>query len=842
MDKTFELRETNIFPYPQFNIDNGTGVPNGIEKVRSNVMNFGSIRLDFDVNISYKKTEGGELKVTVLNAVPTATYRFELPSDSNEFKEMFSEGDTVSVNAKGGMFYHIGIVRFSDERVMELDLIQPSIGINVFEGLFDQEVLFRNRTGIKSIDIKYNLSPNDKSSYSNGFDGGNMILTADTSATSTLTQMTPATGSVKNWLLEDYAPMAARQPNTNDYEIAPFYVKEPTIQRISLLGIPYIIPYWREDLSNSYEDGVSPSEFIGDKYLKMIIEVKCWKNANRNHEPFTHQFEIVSDTGWYDENGNGGESQTIVSSVSYKNLIQNVETTSFDIANSNEFTIVLNKTSGSFDIGNNLGAYIAKKSTFEEYNQSKMDHANTYLFSAAQVPCDGVNYTLPNVVGKSEIENLKAEISNGGQTLTVTGVYTPKPSSQDRLDIGDPYLLSVSIYDSPNDLSIQLLADDNVYTRFTDEEGLIELVKGRIYDPDTPIPFDIDTDGYSNMEAWNEDGLALQYKLRQQQGMFGEIVDFSYNMISIRDGAMDGRNDLSNPDDYVVIDSYQIPFDKVSTNNDGMPIYEGSIDREYNLDDDDPFKFVRVSTMDNGTQTEVDLSMAFKVNWKYWNPLNNVPDVFFNPSDSFNGRNQRTSNYSQKPIGAASTDTYNTRAAIFIECQNRETPFTTTYVLLIPCIVYDYGEDKWTRIGDFPDFTGEIFTEKLDGIDLGGSLITGEPTKIKIHWINNGRDPYAIPFWFMVRIEPQEQPGNDIWEISNLREPAEGNLLAPLDGMITLNVYPDGANGWWVECQTVPEKLDPNSSYKLSARMGSNEAGVGLGFAFTTGFSTGFDA
>ena len=156
--------------------------------------------------------------------------------------------------------------------------------------------------------------------------------------------------------------------------------------------------------------------------------------------------------------------------------------------------------------------------------------------------------------------------------------------------------------------------------------------------------------------------------------------------------------------------------------------------------------------------------------------------------------------------------------------------------------VFDYGEDKHTRQGDFPDFSVDIFTERLDGTDLGGSVLTGEPTKIKAHFINNGRVSGSQPFWFMIRLEEAQQPSFDIWEISTLRQPLTNSPLAPLDGEQTVRVYSDGADGYFVECQTNPDELSQGTGYKISARIGANEDGVGLGYGYSLGYTIGFDS
>ena len=421
--------------------------------------------------------------------------------------------------------------------------------------------------------------------------------------------------------------------------------------------------------------------------------------------------------------------------------------------------------------------------------------------------------------------------------MTIVGTHKSSVSSEQSLDIGDEYILIVTIWDQLNDQLVNVLADDNTYTRFTDETGLVEYIQGKIFDPDSN-PLDIDNQGYTSGDFWNEDGLSIGFKFRQTPSQFGEITNLEFKLIAVRDGAADGRNDYSNENDVVYIQDYQIPFSTVAKNPNGLPIYQGNDLRQFNLNDDNPFKQVFVNTVDNTTETEVNINCAFKVNWQYWNELQNVPDVFFNSNDAFNGFNERTSNYSQKPSG----DEYNVKAVLFVTCENRLTPFETTYAYEIPINVYDCNEDQYTRQGNFPDWTGELFTEKVDGTDLNGKVLTSEVTVIKIHWINNGRVSGLDDYWFKTRIQESSQPQFDIWEISNLEDPANNNLLGAVLGETRLKVYSDGLDGFWTECQTIPSRLSQGSSYILSGRIGKNDAGQTQGFGFSLGFSTGFNS
>ena len=127
----------------------------------------------------------------------------------------------------------------------------------------------------------------------------------------------------------------------------------------------------------------------------------------------------------------------------------------------------------------------------------------------------------------------------------------------------------------------------------------------------------------------------------------------------------------------------------------------------------------------------------------------------------------------------------------------------------------------------------------MESID-GNALFT-EDTFLKVHWVNSGQEIGNV-YWFMLRIEEEFQPFYDNFELSTLRNPLLNSPLQPIDGFTNLKVTDDGNDGYFVECRIDHTKLVDGLGYRLSARMGLNEDGVGVDRGFTLGFTTGFDA
>lgn len=850
-NRDFELRELKFYPFLNSSVSDANNATNGLDFGKITVGQAGAFGFNFDLQLRYEVPSGQEVKALFVGTFLTQSgsvdrWRFELQAPDSEFSQKFAVGNRVAVDHSENWFNYDGNVHFINDQVLELDLTFPSgTGGGQFqEANFAGGVLFRNYNTPEAYEVKYNLTNLNAKTFSNGWDGGGQQYEAEVFGTSE-TDLVPATGSVKNWRIDDYDAKIKFNGSSSDYQVGGEFNERSVRQSFEVKSLFLAQPYWREALAQNYDQGTKPENYVGDACLKISVELKIYLRKEKDTLPLVIEFDQEMETGWLNENGNGGFSDTSLTDVSFFNVDRGYSIQSLSANETTQFEINLSRITGNFQAPDIVGLQVFKRSDFEEYNESSNFNDITYLASWAKIRADGTGSV--SQIGKTEFSSLDSQITNSGKNLTITGTFLPKVSSIERIEIGDEYIILFQFWSASTQETLSILVDTNQYDVQTDEPNLVECIGGRIFDPDE-LPQDLDNalnDGYSNSQLWNEDGVVAYWLLRQfgeTSGLpFGEIKSLNAKLISNRNGAKDGRLDYSDPESYLVIQEVDVPFEIVTTDYD-IPLYRGESERAFNLAEDDIFKDLRVNTFGGGGGfAYISVMAGLKINWQYWNKLEGVPQVFFNENDAFNGYNERSSNYSEKPLNVSSNDTFNVKAVLFVECENQNTPTTTTYAFEIPLTIFDYGEDKYTRQGDFPDFTGEIFTEKLDGTDLNGNVLTSEDTVFKVHWINNGRVSSLNP-WFMCRIEEAEQPGFDIWELSTLRLPLDASPLQPLDGEITLKTYPDGSGGFWTECLVKADKLSSGVGYKLSARIGQNEEGSGLGFGYSLGFTIGFDA
>ena len=828
----FEVRELKSFPYVKNGINDTTSLLNGEGSIKSGAMNAGSLRIDFDIELDYEYPQN--YGYTMQNFTAN-DWRLGFDVEASELSNLLGVGDPIRAENKAGNFFILGTVLFVDNNTIEIRA-NSSSGLNPNAAFFGQSaILVRNLKEIKSIDLKYNLSPTSSESFSDGFDGGNMIFSGSTNQLST-NPMNPATGSVRNWLLNEWSPNVFADNFKQDYWFQDGYTRIDAIQPFSIKAIPFVVPYWNEGLEENYDENTSPEITIGDNTLKGLFEIKVWRNEERDHNPVIYTFDMEGDIGWYGESGNGGESVAEITDTEYYNVSKLIPSTSLDIEDINRVTITVNRTTGSFTTADKLSLFVAKKVPFDEYNQSKVDHGLTYLYSGAIVTADGIASTSLEPIGKGEITQLTATISGGGQTITYEAIIIFNQSSKDLLDVGDEYILSVGYYDNAGGSFPQLLADQNTYNKNTDETGLVTLNYARTYDPDADVS-KLALGGYTDASYWIQDGINNLFSLIQTAGTEGEILSMRMALLSLKDSADDGVTSYDDSENFITVQSFDVPFSRVANNAQGLGLYQGQQLREFPLKDSDPFKEIKVETIDNGAATEIRVFAPLKINWQHWNKLNGVPDVFFNENDTFNGFNERTSNYSDKPVG----DEFNTKLVLFVECQNKNSDGTTTTALELPIIVYNYGEDQYTRQALFPDYIIGVTTQKLTGEDTNGRLSSTEPTKIIFTFDNQGRQGIEEDYYFFTKVEPTLQTGFDIHEISTLQDPQQSNPLEPVDGETRLKVTNDGSDNFTTECIFNPAKL-ASGNFTLSSRIGRSEDAEPDGSAFSLGFSLGFES
>jgi hypothetical protein len=249
------------------------------------------------------------------------------------------------------------------------------------------------------------------------------------------------------------------------------------------------------------------------------------------------------------------------------------------------------------------------------------------------------------------------------------------------------------------------------------------------------------------------------------------------------------------------LDAYNVD---VSASPDGK-LFNVNTTRGYKLASGDKFnrvKFITSSLV--GTDQYYELEIGQKIKWQDWILNPNADPVFLDETKPNGNLNYKSSNYSN----------------IF------------DYVIKVAVIVNVTGNDAIGRriSGDAIQLGGTVTVQEYKesgdvfgtiqtidqetGTPLGGAVLyNGKDTLFRATFNNYNAVSYAI-----LRIEPVNNTGDGIFELSSLRLPPSGNLLKPLEGESYLKVYQAGSN-IVAECLIDGNLIEDNVNYKLSARI-----------------------
>jgi len=276
-------------------------------------------------------------------------------------------------------------------------------------------------------------------------------------------------------------------------------------------------------------------------------------------------------------------------------------------------------------------------------------------------------------------------------------------------------------------------------------------------------------------------------------------------------------------DDSFEIDSFDVPLGTPTTGPNGEQIISNTSTRGFNLSSDSQFNQVQlISNTYDGVNNKQPYTarVPFKISWADWQELLTVPDSFVDQNEPFNGKNKKSSRYSN-------INGYELRVMYFVTVE--QNGISTIYRHISGEVnVYDYNNDDSVPA----DFVGTIQTFKSDGTtNTNLKVLSSEPTKIKATFVPNAFDPTLEDYYGIIRIEPSLQQAFDIDEASTIR----GN--APTPRVSGATITKDGVNVV-IEAETVVENLQPGQEYNLSARLGLNQEP--LTKAHNEGFSEGF--
>ena len=558
-----------------------------------------------------------------------------------------------------------------------------------------------------------------------------------------------------------------------------------------------LIPFFSEGdnlaLLPPYLDGLKSLKYVFESGFRSVI-------SNPNTQKSIAIDSQLGSVAGFNENFNGFDNLYNINSITYQD---NATLTSADgllIGGTTKVTCIVKKNVGAFTGGERFGTYVSYLPNQSEYQNTTTTNFKENFIYDRVVTNEGLGTSSSTI-----ITNVNGLISAGKLLITFNVTYSNAQQirlSNNLAQRAIRFAIGIQIGDATlsagNSDRVMLLAD-GFYDENADIEGLINVTKFDLFPHNVQIAPD---KGFSDMTAWNEDGLVIDYKFN---------LDLNKNAII---NTLDFKLLAQNPTTGNVfeLDSYNYPIAGTVISG-GVQQLNTTTTRGYDLKLNDQFNDVTIGLGTNvaGIQS-YDGRFAQKISWQDWIENLDVDTVFYNNAKPFNNFNDKSSNYS-------ALNGYEIKLAISANVYGTN-PFGTSgltdYLFLSPTIkVFDYEKDGIT-----PPVWSEVIEtfNPLTNANLGGAILTGQDTLFRTTWTNkNGAVLLLTNIYGINRIEVNNQLGFDITEMSSINLPAASQLLKPSIGTL-LNMYLLGGNVV-MECLIDGSLASGGVNYNLSSRI-----------------------
>lgn len=491
--------------------------------------------------------------------------------------------------------------------------------------------------------------------------------------------------------------------------------------------------------------------FKNDLTLNYNFELELRHNLTNNETAkLAPSITVNGSIGWFNENFNGFNSDYSVVSTNY------LSGSTLDLENSNTVTITIKKLSGTITSGVVSALYFSYLPDNEDEYTDKTTTIQENFVKDSILHTEGTAAS----IGTGIIKSYSTTISGGGDLL-ITATLEFNADQQLQFSNTSYYRLSVNIEDQAltavNSDRVHLLADVNQfsYDQSATNTGLMSFTKYNFLNHIEVLGVD---SGLTSIDAWNEDGIVLDFEFTLDTNRKAFIDSLSFKLV-----AYDGTN-------FFLLDN--TPIDLTSTVvASGIQRIEVDTTKGYKLNSSSQFNKIKITTGSeaSGVVTYTG-NLGFKIKWQDWIENLNVDTAFYDISKLQNNLNFKSSNYSNgnsyKVFVLADSNLSG------IDTLNK--PFDLNYKYFGgELTVYDYDE---SNDGEF--VSGTIQTLDPDSFtDLGGKILTNKNTIFRITWDSSSNLDVSDIRYIIHRIQPFNSTSDDIEESSTTNGTFTGGIL-----------------------------------------------------------------
>jgi len=588
-------------------------------------------------------------------------------------------------------------------------------------------------------------------------------------------------------------------------------------QQFEIIQVFTINPYYVVGQLQNLQNNILPPLFANNANVKQAIETEFRTVlSNPNTAKIQRSENNRGSTAWFNENFNGFDNDYNVLSVDYFETATPANTsTGLIVGIKTTVEVTVEKIVGSFSAADRFGLKVFYLPLDpDEYTDTLTFQNDNFIFNTAYND-EGAGATSSGI-----ITSLTAALSGGDLVITAEILYSGP--QQVRLTDASFFAICPVVADPAlsigNSNKVTLLADVKNFVKSGDIAGLVTVSKLNFYAHNEPIGVGA---GSTDLDPhWPEDGFAID-------GEFSVALDKDavVNTLEIALIAYNSVKDISFDLDSF---TFQIAGAVVSG---GIQQLIVATTRNYNLTLTDQFNVV---TLDVGALVVNDQFYSFqfgqKIKWQTWIANLLADTIFFDATKPNNNLNFKASNYSD-------LSDYEIKIAVRFNMFGTNTlgeSGNTDYQFLSPDLkIFDYDLDENVT----PDWIQVIETFNNDTTaDLGGSILSGTDTLMRITWTNSGGPvTNTAGFYAIHRIETSEDTSDGIYELSSITAivPPSGNLLKPVTGQTETTIVIDSGNVV-TECLIDGSLISDTINYDLSGRLG--DPGIPANFKTTAPF------
>ncbi len=547
---------------------------------------------------------------------------------------------------------------------------------------------------------------------------------------------------------------------------------DDTFQEFKIIQDFIVLPFVQDGETNKLINRTQSNLFKGSNTLKHVFTTEFQRALTNPNTTKPTEFEDrQGSVGGFGQSFNGFINHYAVVSLTYEDLATGDPLDQISVLDTTRINFQVKKNNGNFAFPLIGLVTHCRIPTLAEYRDSPMEWQAlwTYNFARQLEGSPGVasgaitNFTL-------DIDGGDASLLNGQFDLILS---TAQKSLIENLGY---YVIPFNIQDfaltGEDTDRVQLLLDVNQYFVNPDIPGLLDYTKHDLYKHPFVYEDTIST-GNTSLKVFNESGIMIDLAFNLNMDLIPVIEQVKVGLAA--HNATTG--------DFFEIQSEVLPL--TFTTVSGRQKLQFISTRGFNLADDDQFNLRRFRDIGTSpTEEFYDLQYGVKISWQEWLELPGANEIFYDPTKNFNGLNKKTSNYSLKEGYLIGT---------FVEVIASKDGVNTTYRDVSNSIdVVDYeeehdGQDLWD--------TCVLETKETGGADLNGNFLTDQEVITK--WIITPKAPFVpvvADYYCILRIEEQQQAGDDIDELSSIKPFPDGNRLIPLVGETQAKIYLDSGN------------------------------------------------